>query len=297
MQSLGSIRKNTAETAANVFNALTYYAKGLYARFRDDHLFFYASGIAFNGILCLIPFLLLLTSLLGAILSSSDLAIQHVNDVLNAAFPREAYTQEIKHSIQRVLDDIIRHKSSYGVVGLGILMWTATTLFSAVRSVVNRVYRSTTRKLVVVKVIEEIVLVLILSMLFSLANAFIWTSTIVRTYLSNIPLLNAIPPVFFQGANSFAVAYIPGFIMFFLISRVIPDTTISSRCALVAALVTTVLWWLAGRAFVWYLSEFHSYSMLYGAYAFLIVFIFWIYYSSVAFIVGIVIAQLYRERS
>jgi membrane protein len=260
-------------------------------------MLFYASGIAFNGILCLIPFLLLLTSLLGVVLSSSDLALRHVNDVLNATFPREAYTQEIKHSIQRAIDDIIRHKSSYGIIGLGILTWTATSLFSAIRSVVNRVYKITTRKLVIVKVIEEILLVLVLGMLFFLANVFIWTSTIVRTYISNIPLLNAIPAVFFRGANSFAAAYIPGCIMFFLISRVIPDTKITSKSALVAALVTTVLWWIAGRAFVWYLSEFHSYSMLYGAYAFLAVFILWIYYSSVAFIVGIVIAQLYRERS
>lgn len=284
-------------TLRSLVRTIWYYLKGIYTRFRDEQMLFYASGIAFNGILCLIPFLLLLTSLLGALLSSSDLAIRRVNEVLNAAFPREAYSQEIKRNIQNVIDDIIRHKSSYGIIGLGILTWTATSLFSAVRSVLNRIYKITTRKLVIIKIVEEILLVLVLGMLFFMANVFIWTSSILKNFVSNIPILDISLYGFFQSINSFAVAYIPGFVMFFLINRLIPDRTVNARTAMVAALVTTILWWIAGRGFVWYLSAFHSYSMLYGTYAFLIVFIFWIYYSSIAFIVGVTVAQLHRERT
>src|SRR5258706_612685 len=100
-----------------------YYIKGCYVRFRHDHVSFYAAGVAFNGLLCLIPFLLLLTSLLGAFLSSSDLAIKRVNDLLNAAFPPDRYAQQIKRLLEQIVEDIIRHKSSYGILGIVILTW------------------------------------------------------------------------------------------------------------------------------------------------------------------------------
>ena len=82
----------------------------------------------------------------------------------------------------------------------------------------------------------------------------------------------------------------------YYVNQFIPDKGVTSRVAFLAAFITTLLWWIAGKVFVWYLSVFHSYSMLYGTYAFLLVFIFWVYYSSISFIVGVIFAQLYRER-
>jgi membrane protein len=164
------------------------------------------------------------------------------------------------------------------------------------RTVMNAVYRINTRKLAIIKILEQILLVIILAILFFISNVFIWMFSFVRNFASTIPLLHAMPVEFFSTANSFLVSYVPGLVMFFLLNRFVPDKGITPRIALIAALITTLLWWIAGRMFLWYISTFHSYSVLYGAYAFLLVFIFWVYYSSIAFIAGVIIAQLYRER-
>jgi membrane protein len=84
--------------------------------------------------------------------------------------------------------------------------------------------------------------------------------------------------------------------MFYIVNRFIPDRSVGSRVALISAITSTSLWWIAGRAFAWYLSAFHSYSKLYGTYAFVLVFLMWIYYSSVVFIIGTIIGDLYRKR-
>lgn len=284
--------------ALKVFvSSVRYYVRGIYKRFRTEQIFFYASGIAFNGILCLIPFFLLMTSFLGMLLNSSDRAVHVVKQFLDTAIPDEMYAQKIKSVLQLLIDDIIRHRSSYGVVGIAILMWTATSLFSSIRAVMNTVYRIRSSKLVILKIVEEVALVIIVVVLFFAANVVIWCSSFIVSYVRQIPGLEAIPLGVVKGVNAFLAADVPALVMFFVLNRFIPDKHIGTKVAFIAACSTTVLWWIASQAFGWYLVQFHSYSMLYGAYAFLLVFIFWIYYSALVFIVGLIIAQLYRERN
>jgi membrane protein len=277
--------------------AVRYYSYGVYRRFRTEQLFFYASGIAFNGILCLIPFFLLLTSFLGMLLNSSDRAVHVVKEFLDAAIPDQVYALKMKSVLQALVDDIVRHRSSYGFVGLGILTWTATSLFSSIRAVMNTVYRIKSSKLVILKIVEEVVLVVVVIVLFFAANVIVWFSSFIASWLRQLPGFESIPLGFFKGINAFLAADVPAVVMFFVLNRFIPDQKIGTKASMIAACSTTVLWWVASQVFGWYLSEFRSYSMLYGAYAFLLVFIFWVYYSALVFIVGIIIAQLYRERT
>jgi membrane protein len=274
-----------------------YYCAGVYRRFRDEEIFFYAAGISFNAILCVIPFFILLTSFLGMLLSSSASASRVLRDYLDTALPREIYAQKLRSAIEVALDDIVRHRSSYGAVGFLILTWRATSLFSSIRAVLNTIYRIRSTKLVVLKVIEEVVLVMVVGALFFAANVVLWASTVAASLAHRVPLLDAIPLGLFRGVDSLLAAYLPAFVMFFLLNRYVPDRKIGSKEALIAASATTVLWWIVTEGFDWYLGYFQSYSALYGAYAFILVFFFWVYFSAIMFTVGTMIAQLYRERS
>jgi uncharacterized BrkB/YihY/UPF0761 family membrane protein len=127
---------------------IRYYTTGLYRLARKEEILFLSSGIAFNGLLCLLPVLLLITSLLGIFLSSSRLPSQRVDEILNAIFPLQPYGQQIKITIKGVLEDIIKFRSKFGISGLAVLVWTATSLFGSVRTVLNRIYRATPTKFV-----------------------------------------------------------------------------------------------------------------------------------------------------
>ncbi len=279
-----------------IIRFLGYYLKGIFIRFHEDDLLFMASGLSFDGILCTIPLLLLLTSILGIFLSSSYLAFQQLDELLKAAFPTDPYNQTINATIRHVLSDIMEYKTSFGIIGMAVLAWTATFLFSGARSILNKIYRFKSTKHVLLTILEDFLWVTLVGVLFIITSIFPWLMSIARALLAEAPALGKIQ---FGQVLEFLPAIVTSiltFIMFFILYLFIPDGKIDTRTAVVSALTTTILWVGAGRVFSWYLATFHSFTKLYGTYAFLLVFIVWIYYSSVVFITGAVIGQLYREQ-
>ena len=273
-----------------------YYAKGLYTRMNDENIFFLSSGIAFNGILCLIPLLLLVTSLLGIVINSSVIPVQKIDELLNTAIPSQPYSQQITTTLKNVIRDIIKYRSTFGLYGIAILIWTSASMFSSIRHVLHQIYKLKPTKLVVITIIENIILVILLGILFLVANMFSWMFLLIDTFLKQIPGLDIINLSKFAKSISSVASYLPALVMFFVINRFIPDKMITNRIALVSAVTTTSLWWIAGKGFGWYLAAFHPYSKLYGTYAFILVFLAWVYYSSIVFVVGVIIGQLFRER-
>jgi membrane protein len=290
------MKKRIIKLASIVYQSLCYYIKGLYNRLGDENVFFLSSGIAFNGILCLIPLLLLVTSLLGIVINSSIVPIQKIDELLNTAIPSQPYSQQITTALKSVIRDIIRYRSTFGIYGIAILIWTSASMFSSIRHVLNQIYKLKPTKLVIITIIENIILVIILGFLFLVANFFSWILLLLNSFLRDLPGFDIINlPRFIKSISSVG-SYLPALIMFFIINRFIPDKGITNKIALISALTTTSLWWIAGKGFGFYLTTFHPYSKLYGTYAFILVFLVWVYYSSIVFVVGVVAGQLFRER-
>lgn len=279
-----------------VFDSISYYSRGIYNRTHDEKLTLLASGIAFNGILCMIPLVLLFTSFLGIVLDSSELAVQRVEEALTAVFPNQPYAQNIKQAIKQAVGDIILYRTSFGLVGAAVLIWTGTSLFSAIRNALHTVFHVTSTKNLFISILEDIVWVFSAGLLFIALNFLTWMSSIIDTLLALLPpirdlelgALTTTLPKFAQVALTL--------LMFFIVYRFIPDIKPPSRAAWLAAITTTALWELAAAVFGWYLAEFHSFSKLYGAYAFLLVLLVWVYYSAFVFVLGGIVGQLYRER-
>ena len=68
------------------------------------------------------------------------------------------------------------------------------------------------------------------------------------------------------------------------------------RVVFVSSVSAAVLWEAAKQLFGYYITNFATLSKIYGTYIFLIVILFWIYYSSIIFIISAHIGQLFRER-
>src|SRR5207249_7988343 len=92
-----------------------------------------------------------------------------------------------------VLQEIISRRSAFGLYGMAALASTAASLFTSVRAVVNRIYRITPSKLVVVTFLENMLLVVVVGLLFIIANAFTWTLTFLDSLLQAIPGIVDLP--------------------------------------------------------------------------------------------------------
>lgn len=284
------------ELVRKFFAAFWYYLKGIYERMHDEEGFLLASGIAFNAIFCAIPLLLLFTSLLGSFLHSSELAVQWIDSVVETAFRGQPDAQTIKNTMKQIVGEIIMNRASYGIFGAAVLVWTGTSLFSSVRSALHRVFRIKSTKNLFLSILEDIVWVFIIGVLFVTLNLISWIYRVIETLVSRLPGAENIDFSLFEGTLPVFAAFVLTLLTFFAIYRYIPDRSPTSRVAWSSALTTAFLWETAARIFAWYLAEFHSFQAVYGTYAFFLVLLIWVYYTSVVFVVGGIVGQLYRER-
>jgi YihY family inner membrane protein len=276
--------------------ALIAKIKKITSRIGRENIPTISSGIAFNVLLCMIPFLLVTTSLFGMFLQRSY-ANQRVEDIIASMFPAGSYAIEIQGFLTKVFSDIMRNRQRFGVVGIGMLLWSAASLFGSIRRVLNALYRIEAKKMFLLKIAENIILVIFLGLLFLIANLFTWFLKVFDSLLQEISTDAVFDPHIISKYFTAITAYLAAFFMFYIVNRYMPDSKIPSRVALIAAFTTTTLWWFAGKIFSWYVTSFHPFHQLYGTYAFLFIFLLWIYYSSMVFIIGVIVCQFYREIS
>jgi membrane protein len=283
-----------------VFHAVglvLFFAKGIYHRIFKEEIQILGSAIAFNAILCAIPLVLLMTSLVGVFLNSSEIAVQHIGEILDTAFPDQQSALQLKSQVKELIGDIVRYRTSIGLVGFSILIWTATSLFSACRSVLNTIYKVESKKLVIRKILEDILWVIVIGVLFIATSLVTWIGSLIDSTLRGMSESLNVNIVLFLDAFPVVLAILLVFLMFFLLYRFIPDQGVSTLIAAISSLTSTTLWWWASKTFGWYIATYHSYSRLYGTYAFVLVLLVWCYYSAIVFIFGAIVGQLSKEYS
>jgi len=91
---------------------------------------------------------------------------------------------------------------------------------------------------------------------------------------------------------SFAVIYL----VFTVLYIAVPLEKLKKKAIAISALWAAILWEAAKEVFGYYIYHLSSFGKIYGTYAIVVVVAFWIYYSSVVFIVGAEIGKLFQER-
>ena len=256
-------------------------------KFNEDHGFFLSSGITFNLLICLIPFILLLLALLGTYLYSFREVLNHIRHYMENAFP--SLDPKIMNNLLR----IIRDRKIVGGVGIVGLVWTSTWVFSSLRTALNIVFQvDTSRSILRGKGID--LLMILLAGTFLLISMVLTSGvTFVQGYRFS-PFLNMMPVIRF--ILKYLIPFFFTFWMCFLIYKIIPNEKIRIKTALQAALFTSVLWEVSKQLFGWYVLHLGRFSILYGSLSTVAIFFLWIYYSSVILLLGGEVAFLVEKK-
>ncbi len=272
------------------------FMRDVVIRFEEENVLTISSGIAFRVLLCMVPFMVVITSLFGIFLQTSY-ANRHVTYLLGSLLPSQPYTDEIRKYIEKLFLDIVNNRHRFGLLGLAILLWTASSLFGSLRRILNKIFSIRASKTVIRKSIENIVFVIILGLLFLVANVFTWVLKSVQSVVTEMFPDSGVNIRIISRSFPLITSYCAALAMFYVINRFMPDKKIPRKIALIAALTTTSLWWVAGKIFAWYVATFHPFGQVYGAYTFFFVFLLWVYYSSMVFAVGLVAARVVQDHS
>jgi membrane protein len=273
-----------------------FYLRAITRKVFDDDILFLASGLAFNGILTMVALLLLAASGFGWFLNSSSAGVSQINDILNAIFPQQPFATDIKDSILNFIASIVAYRRSIGIFGVLVLLWTATSLFDALRSVLHRVYALKRKFSLLKSLAHDVGFVAIALVLFVVSNLSIWFFTLLEHFAMKAPAIRSFMVPGLNETVPTIIVILLTAVMFYIVYRFMTDTKPPRTAAIISTLTTTVLWVVSGRVFGLYLTHVSAIGEIYGGYAFLLVIMFWIYYSSIVFVLGGIVGQVYWER-
>ena len=273
---------------------MIYYGKGLLKGMEADHCFLFASGIAYNVLLCIIPLSLVLFEIFSIILQNNDHAKRAVLHYITRSLPIESYGQTLNDWVQNQFAYVTNVSYLPGIIALIVLLWLASALFSSLRSAVNGIFNfPTTRNFAILK-LKDIGVIFVVSFLLLIT---ILIGPVIRglQHVSN----DVLPEFLSSFIHSTIITIIPlavGLALYMYLYHFLPHRTIPWRASMIATLVTMTLIEIMKYVFVFYLDKISRISALYGAYAFLVAIAFWSYYVAIVFTIGAEIAKLYMLR-
>lgn len=268
----------------------------VYSKSADDNIFFLAAGITFNTLLAAIPFLLLVVSIAGLLAAPEfrDIQAPETDEVLRWLWeivPLDS--PEVRGQIGDQLADIVDSASSIGIVSGLVFVWFSTRLFGALRTALSEVFDVRDGRGILKGKLDDIRLVLISTVLLTVNIAI--SSTVFGLGVAGLSRFGFQVGVS-QRIVGWTIAFAFIFLMYLLIYKFVPATRPRWLTAIVAAVFAALGFELLKAAFGWYLANFADYSVVFFAFATLIVVVIAAYYSSVLFVLGGEVGQEFQLR-
>jgi membrane protein len=255
-------------------------------KFNMDNGFFLSSGIAFNILLNLIPLIMLLLALVGTYLYKDQEVLHHIRAYFRDVAP------SLDPKVMKSLMDVVQNRQIVGILGFVGLLWFSTLLFSSLRIAFSIVFRAEKSRGMLLGIGIDLLMIL-------LAGALLFLSMILSSLVAFLPAYQGRIPVAIGPTIQWILKYLlPFFLtycMFFLIYKIIPNKRVHFLSALQAALFAGLLWELAKHLFTWYVVHFAQYSIFFGSFSTLFIFVLWVYYSSTILVVGGELAYFLEE--
>jgi membrane protein len=248
----------------------------------------HAASIAYYALLSLFPFLLLVIGLLGAVTAGDDDRIAVLSFVFRY-FPTQL------DFVTGQLDALRAARLQLGVAGSLALIWGSLGVFGAVTSAVNEAWGVEKQRsfwkhrlvsfLMLVAAGSVMMLALLLVTLIQMAQAT-WFGAMLASY------------AWLANLQSFTVRNLPTILLILgvgLVFYFIPNAKTRFRDVWVGAVLTGLLWRFAFQGFAWYIRVNAGLKMIHGSVATVIVFLLWIYVSSIILMYGVEFTAAYAR--
>lgn len=249
-----------------------------------------AGAIAFYTLFSMFPLFLFLTFSLSYIFGpETDAEEEKLVDAIAAIVPvSHAYVGGIIHNVTSARDEV-------AVVSFAGVVWASTAMFGAIRKGVNYAWGIREPRPFLKERLIDFGLVfgagvVVTLFLFSTAVFEIMTE-IVATVAPDDGLFGGL--VWSLVPNLITQTLI--FLTFLAMYRYLPNTEVRTRDIWPWALTGSLAFNAASLAFVWYLSTFAHYNILYGAIGAILGLLTWVYLSATIVLFGALVCSRYCD--
>ena len=257
----------------NVLLNLWQFVRHVWRRFLDDSVQTNAAALAFSTILALVP---------AAAVTFSMLSIFPVFEEWSLYLEDFMYKNLVPaagEAVQTQLQEFIGQTARLTAFGLLFLLVSALLLLFTIEESLNKIWRVQDNRPLVQRVLSYWAVLTLAPLLMGASLSL--TSYFVSTALEGGGGSDTI-----QNLFTTALPFLFEFLAFVLLYVVVPNCPVKFRHAVVGGLVAAVLFEIAKHGFTWYISNFHSYEVIYGALASIPIFLIWVYLSWLVVLVG-----------
>lgn len=259
----------------------------------EDNAFDLAASLAYYAVFSLAPFLFIVINALGLVFNQDKIR-RVVFDGLAGLLGADGAEQLKNALINMGITDAGWLKN---VIGLVVLIFTATTIFATIQNGLNYVFRVKIKskgsvlkffktRLIAFAVIMGFTFITLISLFLN--GMLILFADVIHDYLPKFYNI-------FDSLNDFFLPYFVSILIFTIIFRFLPDAKASWRDLIIGASFTGLLFSL-GRFLIGFYIGTSGIASVYDAAGSLMVIFVWMYYSSFIFYIGAIFTVLFAEQ-
>ncbi len=240
---------------------------------QSDRITVSAGHLAYVSLLSLVPFIMVFFTILSAFPAFAEVRGDLEDLVFNSFLPSTS------GQVQGYMTDFVENASGMGGIGVLSLVIVALMLISNIDKTLNRIWDSQGGRPIVFTFA-------IYWMVLTLGPLLMGASVVVSSYLVGLATYAEEYSPGLTTALLKLVPYATSVCAFFLVYMLVPTKRIEAKHALAGAAVAAVLFELSKKGFAFYVTNFPSYQVIYGALAVVPILFVWVYLSWIVVLVG-----------
>lgn len=249
-------------------------------RIIEDRLTYSASVLTYTTLLALVPLLAVILGILSAFPVFSAIALKTQQFIFSNFIP------ESGEVIRAYLQNFIAQTGKLSLVGTLFLVIAAIMMMMTVDSALNDIWQVKKSRYTWSAIIRYWAVLSLAPICVSLsiaATSYLISFTFITKTAITLKIMSAL---------SGTLPYLLTFIAFSLIYIIVPNCPVPLFSGLIGAVIATCLFELAKKLFVFYLSHFSAYRLIYGAIATIPIFLLWLYISWLIILFGALISNI-----
>lgn len=259
---------------------VTEEIKKAYQKYKKANSSFWVTSLSFYTITAIVPLAAIVFSL-GSWFGAKDYLI----DKLASSTP---LPKEVIAMISNFAENLLENARGGVLAGIGFIFlgWTFIKMFSLIENSFNDIWHIKTPRKFVRKISDYISFFIFLPLIFILLNGGI---IIVMNKVQNISILFYI--------FSKIVPYLSVLLFFALLYIIMPNTNVRIVPAIFSAFIISVMYSIFQFIFIHLQIFIKSYSIVYGSFSVIFIFLFWIKIFWFFVILGVHLSYLFQNAS
>jgi membrane protein len=272
--------------------------------YRDDCAAM-AAAVSFHALFSLFPMLLLLLGIFGAVMGPDTEALRQGEAIAVQFLPKDVYVL-LKSTIAALNQSSV----GAGIIGSGLLLYSASTVFNVLSDAVNKIWRSyrlkrpaqSMRRTVLRFVLKKFSAFIFLCGGSVLLLTSLITSIVIRIVLrvlttieSTIPLPIAIDEIGLANGLQLMASLLLLTIAISILFKLLPSTTVGWRDVWLGGLLTALLVVGLQQLVSNSVIAIGSYFISYGVIGSSMILLLWIYLTSQLFLLGCTFTYVYAH--